>query len=708
LKNKRNTKEAGNRRDYASKGRRKRSKGVRILLWSLCTLLILLVLIVGGGYAALRIITSGSGSLPSLQDQKSITNDQTTRIYAADGSILAYIYGDQNRTVVSTQQISAYLKNGIVAIEDQRFYQHHGVDYRGLIRAIFADIKAGKAVQGASTITEQLVGNLYLDRRDNSITRKIKEAQLASEYEKKYTKEQILTEYLNTVYFGANAYGVEAAAQTYFGKGADQLTLAESAMIVGLPQAPTSYNPRQYPDKALTRRNEVLAAMLKQKYITQTQYDPAVNTPIKLSTSSTYTQVKEPYVVDYTKQQLVALVGSDKAYTGGLGVQTTINPKYQQLAKDAISSTLNRKGDPSAAVVSIDPKTGYIVAMVTSSDYDKSKFNLAVQARRQPGSTFKTFVLATAIGQGIDPYSTYYDSKPVQLTYAGSTKPWSVHTYGNKYYGISSIFQATLRSDNTVYAQLALDVGINNIVNTAHRMGVTSDLNTDPAVALGGLTVGVSPLEMASAYGTLANNGSHVSPTIISKIWDSTGKTIYEAKPEATQALSPAVAYATTQILEQNIQRGTGTAADIGRPAAGKTGTTSDYADAWFCGYTPNLSTTIWVGYPQGKVSMTDVHGVSVTGGTFPAQIWQKFMYTADRSYPKTDFTVPGTLVQYSNGFQSNYAVTSTTTSTSTTSTTLPGQTTTTSTSSTSPSTSTTVPVTTTTSTTTPSKKPGG
>ena len=421
--------------------------------------------------------------------------------------------------------------------------------------------------------------------------------------------------------------------------------------------------------------------MYKQSYITAAQYQDALSTPIKLGPYSPYTQVQEPYVVDYVKQQLFAMFGQEKVFAGGLRVETTINPAYQKLAAQAISSTLNQPGDPSAALVSIEPKSGYIRAMVSSSDYDKSKFNLAAQSKRQPGSAFKPFCLTAAIEEGIDPYNTYYQSQPLSLTIPGSTKPWVVHTFGNSYYGASSIFEGTLRSDNTVYAQLALDVGADHIVDVAQRMGITSYLNADPAIALGGLTYGVSPLEMASAYGTLADQGGHVQPTIIDKVWDASGKVIWQATPKATQAISAGVAYVVTQILEQNVQRGTGTKAQIGRPAAGKTGTAQDFGNAWFCGYTPNLSTAVWMGFPNANTPMTNVHGISVTGGSFPAQMWAKFMYEADRDFPETDFAAPQVTVKYNEAFQSQYSVfptsSTTTSSTTSTSTTLPGSTTT-------------------------------
>jgi penicillin-binding protein 1A len=325
---------------------------------------------------------------------------------------------------------------------------------------------------------------------------------LALQYEQTHSKDAILTNYLNTVFFGANAYGLEAASETYFGKEPKALTLPEAALLAGLLQAPSTYNPRDHPQVAKTRRNTVLLAMYQQNYITEAQYHQAESAPVVLVRYSPYVQVQEPYVVDYVKQQLVTMFGATEAYDGGLRVETSINPAYQKLASQAISSLLNRPGDPAAALVSIDPKTGYIRAMVSSTDYSKSQFNLAAQAQRQPGSAFKTFCLTAAIEEGIDPSTTYYVSRPLSLHLPGTSKPWTVHTFGNTYAGTINLVQATLESDNTVYAQLVLDVGVDHMIDVAHRMGITSYLNSNPAIVLGGLTYGVTPLEMASAYGT--------------------------------------------------------------------------------------------------------------------------------------------------------------------------------------------------------------
>jgi penicillin-binding protein 1A len=624
----------------------------------------------------LRTVAAVEKDIPSLEDQRGVSLAQTTQIYAADGTLLAYLHGVENRTVIGGKAIPDNLKYAVVAVEDERFYQHSGVDLEGFVRALVVNLKAQGVSEGFSSITMQLVGNMYLDRTDISLDRKFNEMALAWQFERKYSKDEILEMYLNTIYFGSNAYGVEAAARTYFDKEPMELTIAEAALLAGLPQAPTAYSPRRNPERALARRDRIILKMYEQGFITQEEAREAWDEPLDLAPASPYTKVQEPYVVAYVRKQLIDMYGEDKVFKGGLRVETSINPAYQKLAAEAISSTLNEEGDPSAAMVSIEAKTGYIRAMVGSTDYDDSKFNLAAQGRRQPGSAFKTFVLAAAIEAGVDPYETYYESQPLTIELPGQPKPWNVKTYGGNYYGTSSIDVATLRSDNTVYAQMILDLGPELVVDIAKRMGITSQLDPYPAIALGGLTYGVSPLEMASAYATLANGGEHISPTIILKIKDAEGNVLWEANPKRTQAISAGVAYEVTRILQRNIASGTGTRADIDRPAAGKTGTAQEYYDAWFCGYTPHLSTAVWMGHPEAQIEMNNVHGIRVTGGSFPAEMWQKFMYDADRDYPEEEFVEPEVKVVYDPFFQSEWSVPPTSSSTSstssTTSTTLP------------------------------------
>jgi penicillin-binding protein 1A len=666
------------------------------------------LLVVGGvlgvSLLGMRAVASVQQSIPSLEAQGSISLAQTTEIYASNGALLAYLHDDQNRTVIKAASIPDILRQAVVAIEDERFYEHNGVDTEGIFRAAAANLQSQGISQGFSTITMQLVGNIYLNRREMTLGRKFNEIMLALQLERKYSKNEILDMYLNTVYFGSSAYGVQTASRTYFNKDPAQLTIAEAALLAGLPQRPNGYSPRRRPDLAIQRRNVVLDKMLELGYITVGQYRTAIDERLKLAPKSPYVAVQEPYVVAYVRKKLIDMYGEDRVFKGGLKVETTINPAFQRLAQQAISSTLSQKNDPSAALVSIEPSTGRIVAMVGGNNYDTSKFNLASQGRRQPGSAFKPFVLVAAIEMGIDPWNRYYNSAHVKLTYPGAPKPWDVQTYGGVYSGPTTVFNATLASDNTVYAQMALDVGIPRVVDVAHRMGITSQLNADPAIALGGLTYGVSPLEMASAYATLANGGVYVEPTIISRIRDADGNVIWEAAPKTNQALSPGVAYDATRVLVANVQSGTGRKAAIGRPAAGKTGTTTDWTDAWFVGYTPNLATAVWMGDPDAQVPMKNVHGIRVTGGSFPATMWHKFMYTADRAYPYRQFAIPKVLAKYNPYFVSKYnsAPTSTTLPVTTTTLKPPSTTSTSSATSSTTTTSTTAPPTTTTAPSTP------
>lgn len=650
--------------------RRKRRHGQRgltkvVIVVLLCTPVLVAALGLGVFTVGVRTAAALSAGAPKLEDQKTVVLAETSSIYAADGTLLAYLHGTENRTIIGGERIPQVVKDAVVAIEDERFYQHRGVDFQGVLRALTRDFEAGRVVEGASTITQQLVGNLYLDRRDTSLDRKFQEMVLAWQLETKMSKDEILDQYLNTVYFGSNAYGVQTAARTYFDKDPKDLTLADAALLAGLPQAPTAYSPRQHPDAARGRRNIVLAKMYSNGFISYDQYSEASTSSLGLAPSSPYTKVQEPYIVAYVRKQLIDMFGEDQVFKGGLSVETTIEPKYQQWASEAIADTLNEKGDPSGALVAIEARTGHIKAMVGGSDYDSSKFNLAAQGRRQPGSSFKTFVLAAAVEEGIDPYSTYYESMPLSIDLPGSRKPWEVATYGHNYYGASSVVQATLRSDNTVYAQMALDVTPERIVDIAHRMGVTSQLDPNPAMALGGLKYGVSPLEMASAYGTLANEGRHVKPTAILRVKDSSGKVIWEAEPKETQAISAGVAYVVSRILEMNVQGGTGTRARLSVPVAGKTGTAQNYQDAWFCGFTRSLSTAVWVGHPEAQIEMRDVHGIRVTGGSFPAEIWAKFMRRAIADYQAEEFLRPAVMVIYNYDFVSKYAVDPTTSSSS-------------------------------------------
>src|SRR3954469_15432174 len=588
--------------------------------------------------AALSVVgwvISVAATAPHIDQLKPIDKGASSVIYAADGSRLGYVQSAQVRTPIRWADMPMTIRQATVAIEDKRFYKHGGVDPEGIFRSAIKNVTSGKTVQGGSTITQQLVRALYIRDPKRDLKRKIREAKMADELESEQSKTWILHEYLNDVPYGTvngrTAIGVEAAAETYFGKHAKDLRLPESALLAGLPQAPSQYNPLQNPSSALDRRNEVLRAMQHEGYITPEQAFRAMNTKIKLHPGTLYTQRREPYFFDYVQELLIERYGVGVYRQGGLKVYTTVDPKLQDAARAAIRNQLPYPSDPSSAVVSIDPKTGYIRAMASSGTYRDRTFNLAAQGHRQPGSAFKTMVLTTAIRQGINPNSTVYVSKPLHMLVPGFGV-WDVKTYDNSYGGAMNLVQATLKSDNSVYAQLDVDLGPKKVAETAHLLGIKTKLDGVPSEGLGGLRLGVSPLEMANAYATLAAGGIRSEPQAIQKVVFPDGKVDELGKPKRKRVLTDGEADAVTQILEKNVQAGTGTHANFGCPAAGKTGTTDDFNDAWFVGYTPDLASAVWVGYPNKLVEMRSVHGISVAGGTFPAQIWHDYMSTAHGS----------------------------------------------------------------------------
>jgi penicillin-binding protein 1A len=508
-------------------------------------------------------------------------------------------------------------------------------------------VTAGKAVEGGSTITQQLVRGLYTGR-EKTFSRKLKEACLAIKLARKWPKAKILDEYLNTTYYGNHAYGVEAASQTYFSRRASQLTLLQSALLAGLPQAPSVYDPFNDPKAALERRNEVLQAMLTNRVITAKQYRSALRVKsLELEPGNIYTRIKQPYFFSYVTDQLIDAYGAGTVREGGLKVYTTIDPRLQRLANKAIRDILPYRTDPAAAIVSVEPGTGAIRAMTAVVRNAGNQFNLAAQSARQAGSTFKTLVLASAVEQGVDPNSTYYTSAPFTCNvgpWCDPAKPWEVHTYDNTYNGSESVTRATLQSDNTVYAQLTLDVGPRYVWQMAHRLGV--HLTPDKPVASIGLgSLAVSPLDMAAAYATFPAMGVYAKPMAITKVVLPSGKVDTASgwgKPQAKRALSEGVAWQVTDVLRQNAEYGTGAgSADGTHPNAGKTGTTENHADAWFDGFTRQLSTVVWMGYQQGEIPMTDVHGEQVAGATFPVPIWHQYMAAALWKRPALDFLVP-------------------------------------------------------------------
>lgn len=603
--------------------------------------------VVGGGAAVFAY--GSSCDLGSLRTANKI--GQNSFVYAANGARLGVIPAERNRQPVAAADMALWVRKATIAVEDRRFFEHGGLDFEGIARAAVADVRAGRIVEGGSTITQQLVRDLYISQ-ERTVQRKLKEACLATKLDRAWTKHRILTTYLNRVYYGNQAYGIEAASRTYFSKSARELTLSESALLVGLTQAPSVYNPVVAPTRAVARRTEVLRAMLETGVITRARYEKAIKAELRLHRGRLYQEIREPYFFGYVRDRLIEVYGAETVRSGGLRVYTTIRPRYQRLAEEAIRETLTYRSDPAAAIISISPRTGAIRAMAAViPDQPKNQFNLLSQARRQTGSTFKTFVLAAAVEMGINPDATYYVSapftyKPHAVGNCDDGSWWCVHTYDNSYSGWSSIRSATIRSDNAVYAQLTLDVTPERIAETARRMGVQSPLDVNgayvPAMGLG--SIAVSPLDIGSAYATLAGGGVYAEPMAIRRVVLPDGKEDTEAGwgvPKRRRAISEGTAAIVTRILEQNVQSGTGTGANISRPAAGKTGTNEEHADAWFAGYTPELATTVWVGYTRGEIPMENVHGIAVAGGTFPAEIWRRFMDPALEGTPEAPFAEP-------------------------------------------------------------------
>ncbi|MEX2193793.1 MAG: transglycosylase domain-containing protein [Thermoleophilaceae bacterium] len=594
------------------------------------------LLVVVAAMSGVGYIVAIAATAPDLDELQPIDKGATSVIYAADGSRLGYVQSDIIRDPIAWRDMPIELKRATVAIEDERFYEHEGVDYESIVRAAIKNVESGKSLQGGSTITQQLVRALYIKDPERDLNRKIREAKLASELEQKRSKRWILREYLNSVPFGTvkgrTAVGIAAAASVFFGKRPERLELHEAALLAGLPQAPSQYNPFRNPTAAIERRNEVLQAMVDNGHISPGRAERAMAEELGLNPGRRYTSRREPYFFDFVQELLIEEYGVNVYRQGGLKIHTTIDPDLQKAGKEAIDSRLNLPGDPSGAVIAIDPSNGHIRAMANSGSYSDRTFNLAGQGHRQPGSAFKTMALVTALRQGVNPRSTTYVSKKLDLQIPGYGN-WSVSTYDNSYGGRMDLVRATLKSDNTVYAQLALDLGPENVAETAHLLGIKSKLDSVPSETLGGLTRGVSPLEMASAYATLAAGGMRSEPKAITKVEFPDGKSDELGEPERKRVISDGVAYEATRILQQNVQSGTGGNAQIGCPAAGKTGTTDNFADAWFVGYTPELATAVWVGYPNARKPMRGVHGINVAGGTFPAQIWGGFMNYAKGSF---------------------------------------------------------------------------
>jgi len=629
--------------------------------------MVIVSVITAATLAAGSWVAGVASEAPNPDTLKPVKKGQNSIIFAGDGSRLGYIQSDQARKPVSIKRIPTDLQYATVAIEDERFFDHNGVDAEGGLRALVRNIDAGKIVEGGSTITMQLMRNLYITDPKRNLERKVQEAVMAVEYEKGHSKREILQQYLNDASYGTiegrTAVGVQAASKTYFSKPVWKLSLEQSALLAGLPQAPSENNPFLNPEGARERRNEVLQKMAKLGYISHQRAIDGYQQPLQLNRSNEYSNIREPYFFSYVENKLIERYGVNTVRKGGLRIHTTLDPNLQETARDAIVGALPYSTDPAAAVVSIDPDNGHILAMASSGDYDSNQYNLAAQGRRQPGSSFKTYVLTDAINRGVNPYSTYYQSKHLELDLP-EYGHWSVSTADNGYAGTVSIAQATVLSDNTVFAQLDLDLGPESVAQMAHKMGITSTLDGIPAEGIGGLRIGVSPLEMADANATLASGGIHHPAVAVRQVVFPDGRVDRPEKPEGERVLSEAVAYEVTKILHDNIIGGTGTAAYTGCSGqAGKTGTTDDFTDAWFVGYQPNLSTAVWVGYPDAAISMSSVHGITVFGGTFPAQIWNS--YYANAGVPCEYFEQPSESIEWQPFFGS-YTTSSSTSGTKT------------------------------------------
>jgi penicillin-binding protein 1A len=599
----------------------------------------------------LALVTSAcSLSVNPLADPGIGQSALTTVVYAADGSVLAHWHAGEDRTLVVYEDIPRHLIDAVVAIEDERYWDHPGVDIRAIIRAAEANGAAGEIVQGGSTITQQYLKNVLLT---NAVTydRKLEEAALAVRLEEGLTKEEILERYLNTIYLGDGAYGVGTAAVHYFGKDVDELTLAESSLLAALIQAPGATNPRTDAEAAIDRRKIVLEKMVEQGYVTAGEARAASLEEINLAGQARrLARARYPYFVEELKQQLLddprlGETPTDRyhaLFQGGLRIYTTLEPSIQEAAEQSIAAVMVDEEGPDAALVSIDPRTGYVKAIVGGRDfYDEddpiAQFNLATQGRRQPGSSFKPFVLAAALEDGTDLYDIYDAGRRVEVQ--TDSRIWTVENYNQSAFPPLTVLEATVYSVNVVYARLMDAVGPVQVRELAERVGITSPLQPFHALALGAQEV--TPLEMASAYGTFAAAGLHVEPSMFTAIETHDGEVLIENEPVLTQAIEPAIADQVTTALTEVVKRGTAQRARIGRPIAGKTGTSQEHRDAWFVGYTAELATSVWVGFAQTNDVMEDpTTPITVTGGTWPAEIWALFSLNALATVPYSQLAV--------------------------------------------------------------------
>jgi penicillin-binding protein 1A len=626
------------------KGRPRRRRRVRKrrLAALVCVLLVLSLLSFTFG-----LVRAVASEIPSL-DPAAQRADIDTVVYASNGrSVLAVLRGEESRVLVATEDIAPIMRQAIVSVEDRRFFEHDGIDLRGVARALWADVRSQAIVEGGSTITQQFVKNAYI-RNEKTLARKVREAALAWQLEQDWSKDRILTAYLNTIYFGNGAYGIQQASRAYFHKGAKYLELHEAALLAGLPSDPALYDPVTNPRRAKERRRYVLSLMLEQGKITQADFRRAdgAELPRPEDVRLPGTGGRAQYFVNYVKGQLVDKYGAGNVFGGGLRVTSTIDLDLQDRARTAIEKVLRNPDGPAAALVAIDPQSGAVKAMFGGRNFRESQFNLAAQAERQPGSAFKPIVLAAAMREGISPL-TEVVSKPVSID-AGD-RVWRVTNYDKTYLGAVSLEEGLVHSDNSVYAQLTDIVGPKAIVETAHALGIKSHLDAYFSIGLG-LEGEINPLEMARAYSTIANGGRRVDgstfgdrPRVVERVEWIRANRADENAPLPKQVLASGEASALTEILEDVVQSGTGRRAGVpGVSVAGKTGTTDNYADAWFVGYTPELVVAVWVGYPDRlRPMLTEFDGEPVTGGSLPAEIWSAFVKSVSEEAGTGSFDYP-------------------------------------------------------------------
>ena len=622
-----------------------RRRWFRRVLIGIGGLTVLFLLVVG--VAALWAFTILPRSLPSVTALETLQPIQGTKIYDDNDEAITELHVER-RILVPLAQIPQSLRDAILATEDRRFYSHWGIDPIGVARAIVQNYRRGRIVEGGSTITQQLTKVLFLTP-DKSLERKLREAVLALELERRYSKDRILEMYLNQVYFGSGSYGVEAAARTYFGKGVSELTVRESALIAGLPRAPTNYSPFDRPEAAKRRREVVLRRMVEFGTIKDEEAKRLAKSDLGLIPPERRRTTGQ-YFIDYVQQTLEAKYGPDLVLKGGLNVYTTLNPTMQLTAEQSLreglkalqtrtAATQGKPGEtPEGAVVTVEPQTGYVKAMVGGSDFFRSEFNRAVQAKRQPGSAFKPFIYIAALEAGFTPASQIEDS-PVSFPIGKNGQVWKPENYDRKFRGSTTLQQAVEESVNVVTVKLQDRIGLAKTIQVARRLGITSPLDVNLSLALG--TSDVSLLELTSAYGTLANQGVWMPPVAIRYVTDAQGKLLEEHVPEGREAIAPETAYVITQMLRGVVERGTGQAAKgLGRPIAAKTGTTNDYSNAWFVGFTPRLATGVWVGYDRPRSL-----GKDETGSRVAVPIWVTYMGKVLGESPKEDFPVPDHVV---------------------------------------------------------------